>query len=90
MKYFFLILLFTTFLPAQNLHHDNQDPFRSSLSLTEAKKVIMKSFDTIIDLYCSSSTEEKLDFISKLDDFEIEVFMEYLREKYPDEFLSLP
>ena len=78
-----------TSLTAQNVHNGT-DPFRTSLSLNEMKQVIMKSFDTIIDLYCNSDEKEKLNFIQNLDDFEIEVFMEYLREKYPDEFLALP
>ncbi|GEM_PF-2896971 len=90
MKYFIFILVFIcTALYA----HDDQTPYLngyvSSLPPKEAKRVVMRSFDTIIDMYRSSTEEQKLDFLAGLDDFEIELFMEYLREKYPEEFAQL-
>ncbi len=88
MKYF--ILLFSSIFI---LYASDQTPYLngyvSSLPLKEAKKVVINSFDTIIDMYRGSTEEQKLDFIANLDDFEIELFMEYLREKYPEEFAQL-
>jgi hypothetical protein len=52
--------------------------------------LIVQGFDAVIDLYLESTIEEKLDFISSLDDEELEVFMIYLKEKYPEEFDLLP
>lgn len=89
MKYIIsmVVVLFTS-LAAQD-----QTPFLhgyvASLPLKEARKVVINSFDTVIDMYRSSSEEQKLDFIANLDDFEIELFMEYLRNKYPEEFALL-
>ena len=80
-----LILLFAVTLTAQDYAPDS-DSYFARLPHQEAKRVILQSFDTIIDMYRTSDLDEKLNFIAHLDDFEIELFMEYLREKYPQEF----
>jgi len=89
MKYFIFILVFTY----TTMYANDQTPYLngyvSSLPLKKARKVVINSFDTIIDMYRNSTQEQKLDFIANLDDFEIELFMEYLRERYPEEFEQL-
>ncbi len=80
-----LLLLFAGTLTAQDDAPDSNSYF-ARLPHQEARRIIFQSFDTIIDMYRASDLDEKLDFIAHLDDFEIELFMEYLREKYPQEF----
>lgn len=90
MKYFLFLLLFVSSLIAQDLHCDTSDPFINTLTYKEMHKVMKESFDTIIDLYLISSKKEKLDFIATLEDYEVENFMTYLQENYPDEFKAIP
>jgi hypothetical protein len=59
-------------------------------TVKEEQKSIFQAFDTIIDMYIVSSDEEKADFMNSLDDYEIELFFEYLREYYPKEFEKIP
>jgi len=56
----------------------------------EMESCIIQAFDTIIDMYIVSTYEQKSEFINSLDDYEIELFFEYLRDKYPDEYEQIP
>jgi len=56
----------------------------------EEERCLIQAFDTIIDMYLVSSYEQKSEFINSLDDYEIEAFFEYLRDKYPKEYEQIP
>ncbi len=89
MKFLIILLLLTNFLNAQNQMVNSNDPFMNSLTYKEMQRVMKESFDTIIDLYLIGSKEEKMNFISNLEDYELEAFMQYLRDNYPKEFNKL-
>ncbi len=89
MKYFIILFMLLNTSLFADAHTPYCDSYLASLSPKEAKRVALNSFDTIIDMYLAGTEEQKLDFIANLDDFEVELFMEYLREKYPDEFAQL-
>jgi len=80
--------LLATLLFAEDFYEDCES-YVASLPHKEARRVVMQSFETIIDLYRSSNLLQKQDFLAHLDDFEIELFLEYLRKNYPDEFDQL-
>ena len=90
MKYLIILLFLINFLNAKNNTSNNYDPFINSMTYKEMQRVTEESFDTIIDLYLISPQEDKLNFISTLEDYELEIFMQYLRENYPKEFNKLP
>jgi len=81
-----LIIISIFFLFTLNsFAHDNLE-HPMSPTQKQIEKCIIQAFDTIIDMYIVSSYEEKSEFINSLEDYEIEAFFEYLRDKYPDEY----
>jgi hypothetical protein len=69
--------------------HDNLEPPIPPTE-KEIEKCMIQAFDTIIDMYIVSSYEQKSEFINSLNDYELEAFFEYLRDKYPDEYEQIP
>jgi hypothetical protein len=52
--------------------------------------VIMQGFELIIDYYLQSTQVEKIEFMQSLDNEEINLFLLYLRDNYPEEFKLVP